>query len=93
MQGLIHSAHPYVDDKELITLLPDLLNPGYTAVRMVAGTNERVVIGRVRYCRSSALCLFDHIQFTSFGEFSFEDILLIVLQKLRAFLWKKVTKD
>jgi len=45
--GLIHSAHPYVDDKELITLLPTLLNPGYIAVRMAAGTNERVIIGRV----------------------------------------------
>lgn len=85
-QGLIHSAHPYVDDKEFITLLPELLNPGYTAVRMLAGTNERVIIGRVRYyCRFSALCLFDKIQFTGFGEFSFEDI-LIVLQNLRAFL-------
>nr|ADK36681.1 carotenoid cleavage dioxygenase 8 [Physcomitrium patens] len=45
--GLIHAAHPYVDENEMITLLPDLLNPGYTAVRMVAGTNERVPIGRV----------------------------------------------
>jgi carlactone synthase/all-trans-10'-apo-beta-carotenal 13,14-cleaving dioxygenase len=38
-----------VDEKEFITLLPDLLNPGYTAVRMVAGSNKRKIIGRVRF--------------------------------------------
>jgi hypothetical protein len=36
-----------VDEKEFITLLPDLLNPGYTAVRMVAGSNKRKIIGKV----------------------------------------------
>ncbi|KAL8255884.1 hypothetical protein R6Q59_030951 [Mikania micrantha] len=45
--GLIHSAHPIVTDTEFITLLPDLLNPGYMVVRMYPGTNERKVIGRV----------------------------------------------
>ncbi|KVH90335.1 Carotenoid oxygenase [Cynara cardunculus var. scolymus] len=45
--GLIHSAHPIVTDSEFITLLPDLLNPGYTVVRMESGTNERKMIGRV----------------------------------------------
>ncbi|KAI3522753.1 hypothetical protein L1887_00802 [Cichorium endivia] len=46
--GLIHSAHPIVTDhSEFITLLPDLLNPGYMVARMDPGTNERKVIGRV----------------------------------------------
>ncbi|XP_076891281.1 carotenoid cleavage dioxygenase 8 homolog B, chloroplastic-like [Bidens hawaiensis] len=45
--GLIHSAHPIVTDSEFITLLPDLINPGYMVVRMEPGTNERKVIGRV----------------------------------------------
>jgi len=44
---LIHSAHPIVTESELLTLLPDLINPGYLAVRMDPGTNERKVIGRV----------------------------------------------
>ncbi|OMP02468.1 Carotenoid oxygenase [Corchorus capsularis] len=48
--GLIHSAHPIVTDTEFLTLLPDLLNPGYLVVRMEPGTNERKVIGRVN-CR------------------------------------------
>lgn len=48
--GLIHSAHPIVTDTEFLTLLPDLINPGYSVVRMEAGTNERKVIGRVE-CR------------------------------------------
>ncbi|KAG8375591.1 hypothetical protein BUALT_Bualt10G0116400 [Buddleja alternifolia] len=48
--GLIHSAHPIVTDTEFLTLLPDLINPGYTVVRMEPGTNERKVIGRVN-CR------------------------------------------
>ncbi|XP_039051144.1 carotenoid cleavage dioxygenase 8 homolog B, chloroplastic-like [Hibiscus syriacus] len=48
--GLIHSAHPIVTDAEFLTLLPDLVNPGYMAVRMEPGTNERKVIGRVT-CR------------------------------------------
>ncbi|NP_001266276.2 carotenoid cleavage dioxygenase 8, chloroplastic-like [Solanum lycopersicum] len=48
--GLIHSAHPVVTDSEFITLIPDLMNPGYTVVRMEAGTNERKYIGRVS-CR------------------------------------------
>ncbi|CAA0810558.1 Carotenoid cleavage dioxygenase 8- chloroplastic [Striga hermonthica] len=39
--GLIHSAHPIVTENELLTLLPDLINPGYLVVRMEAGTNER----------------------------------------------------
>ncbi|XP_062024919.1 carotenoid cleavage dioxygenase 8 homolog B, chloroplastic [Rosa rugosa] len=45
--GLIHSAHPIVTESEFLTLLPDLINPGYLAVRMEPGTNERRVIGRV----------------------------------------------
>ncbi|XP_022962314.1 carotenoid cleavage dioxygenase 8 homolog B, chloroplastic-like [Cucurbita moschata] len=45
--GLIHSAHPIVTDLEFLTLLPDLLNPGYLVVRMEPGSNERKVIGRV----------------------------------------------
>jgi len=45
--GLIHSAHPIVTESEFLTLLPDLINPGYLAVRMDPGTNERKVIGRV----------------------------------------------
>ncbi|KAJ4953979.1 hypothetical protein NE237_030811 [Protea cynaroides] len=48
--GLIHSAHPVVTESELLTILPDLVNPGYRVVRMAAGTNERRVIGRVS-CR------------------------------------------
>ncbi|KAJ6823978.1 putative carotenoid cleavage dioxygenase 8-like protein B, chloroplastic isoform X1 [Iris pallida] len=51
--GLIHSAHPVVTDTEFLTLLPDLVRPGYTVVRMGAGTNERKVIGRVD-CRGGA---------------------------------------
>ncbi|XWS70319.1 hypothetical protein CRYUN_Cryun03dG0037800 [Craigia yunnanensis] len=48
--GLIHSAHPIVTEAEFLTLLPDLINPGYLVVRMEPGTNERKVIGRVN-CR------------------------------------------
>ncbi|KAK8602508.1 hypothetical protein V6N13_057863 [Hibiscus sabdariffa] len=48
--GLIHSAHPIVTDSEFLTLLPDLVKPGYIVVRMQPGTNERKVIGRVN-CR------------------------------------------
>ncbi|KAG6389472.1 hypothetical protein SASPL_150940 [Salvia splendens] len=35
--GLIHSAHPIVTDTDFITLLPDLINPGYQVVRMEPG--------------------------------------------------------
>ncbi|KAH7574265.1 hypothetical protein ACOSP7_008338 [Xanthoceras sorbifolium] len=45
--GLIHSAHPIVTDTEFLTLLPDLIKPGYLVVSMEPGTNERKVIGRV----------------------------------------------
>ncbi|KAF5743244.1 hypothetical protein HS088_TW09G01310 [Tripterygium wilfordii] len=45
--GLIHSAHPIVTDEQFLTLLPDLINPGYLVVRMDPGSNERRVIGRV----------------------------------------------
>ncbi|KAH9799631.1 Carotenoid cleavage dioxygenase 8 [Citrus sinensis] len=48
--GLIHSAHPIVTESEFLTLLPDLVSPGYWVVRMEAGSNERKVIGRVN-CR------------------------------------------
>ncbi|OAY82155.1 Carotenoid cleavage dioxygenase B, chloroplastic, partial [Ananas comosus] len=48
--SLIHSAHPVVTAEEFVTLLPDLLRPGYLVVRMVPGSNERKVIGRVN-CR------------------------------------------
>ncbi|RZC51327.1 hypothetical protein C5167_019756 [Papaver somniferum] len=45
--GLIHSAHPIVTDTEFLTLLPDLIRPGYVVVRMEPDSNERKVIGRV----------------------------------------------
>ncbi|KAF5192407.1 Carotenoid cleavage dioxygenase [Thalictrum thalictroides] len=45
--GLIHSAHPIVTESEFLTLLPDLIKPGYIVARMEPGTNERKVIGRV----------------------------------------------
>ncbi|KAG9449167.1 hypothetical protein H6P81_009132 [Aristolochia fimbriata] len=45
--GLIHSAHPIVTQTEFLTLLPDLIKPGYRVVRMDPGSNERKVIGRV----------------------------------------------
>lgn len=45
--GLIHSAHPIVTDTEFLTLLPDLVRPGYLVVRMDPGSNRRNVIGRV----------------------------------------------
>ncbi|CAI0409007.1 unnamed protein product [Linum tenue] len=45
--GLIHSAHPIVTESEFLTLLPDLIRPGYLVVRMEPGTNERKVVGRV----------------------------------------------
>ncbi|XP_021911970.1 carotenoid cleavage dioxygenase 8 homolog B, chloroplastic-like [Carica papaya] len=48
--GLLHSAHPIVTDTEFLTLLPDLVNPGYLVARMEVGSNERKVIGRVN-CR------------------------------------------
>ncbi|KAH7651355.1 carlactone synthase / all-trans-10'-apo-beta-carotenal 13,14-cleaving dioxygenase protein [Dioscorea alata] len=48
--GLIHSAHPIVTETEFVTLLPDLVRPGYTVVRMEPGSNERKFIGRVN-CR------------------------------------------
>ncbi|CAN6327573.1 unnamed protein product [Urochloa humidicola] len=49
--GLVHSAHPVVSESsELWTLVPDLLRRGYMVVRMEAGGDERVVVGRVR-CR------------------------------------------
>ncbi|KAK6927357.1 Carotenoid oxygenase [Dillenia turbinata] len=44
---LIHSAHPIVTDTEFLTLLPDLIKPGYWVARMDPGTNERKLIGRV----------------------------------------------
>ncbi|XP_059318639.1 carotenoid cleavage dioxygenase 8 homolog B, chloroplastic [Lycium ferocissimum] len=48
--GLIHSAHPIVTDRELLTLIPDLIYNGYVVVRMEKGSNERKFIGRVN-CR------------------------------------------
>nr|AIF27229.1 carotenoid cleavage dioxygenase 8a [Crocus sativus] len=48
--GLVHSAHPIVTEREMWTLLPDLVRAGYAVVRMEAGTNERKVVGRVE-CR------------------------------------------
>lgn len=51
--GLLHSAHPVVTESEFLTLIPDLLRPGYLAVRMEAGCNARKVIGRVD-CRGSS---------------------------------------
>ncbi|KAI9192165.1 hypothetical protein LWI28_019103 [Acer negundo] len=49
--GLIHSAHPIVTETEFLTLLPDLIKPGYLVAKMEPGTNKRKVIGRVD-CRS-----------------------------------------
>ncbi|GER25576.1 carotenoid cleavage dioxygenase 8, partial [Striga asiatica] len=51
--GLIHSAHPIVTENEFLTLLPDLMNPGYLVVRMEAGTNERKM--PLRYCLRNLL--------------------------------------
>ncbi|XP_078168743.1 carotenoid cleavage dioxygenase 8 [Carex rostrata] len=48
--GFIHSAHPIVTESEFLTLLPDLVRPGYIVARMESGSNERKVIGRVN-CR------------------------------------------
>ncbi|KAG6550068.1 hypothetical protein Mapa_008024 [Marchantia paleacea] len=48
--GIIHSAHPYVDSNELITLIPDLFHSGYSVARMRAGSNTRELIGKVK-CR------------------------------------------
>ncbi|THU51066.1 hypothetical protein C4D60_Mb06t27110 [Musa balbisiana] len=48
--GLIQSAHPIVTESEFLTLLPDLVRPGYLVVRMEPGSNERNVVGRVN-CR------------------------------------------
>nr|CAB3474234.1 unnamed protein product [Digitaria exilis] len=45
--GLIHAAHPIVTDTEFWTLIPDLIRPGYSVVRMDAGSNERQFVGRV----------------------------------------------
>jgi carlactone synthase/all-trans-10'-apo-beta-carotenal 13,14-cleaving dioxygenase len=45
--GLIHSAHPIVTATDFWTLIPDLIRPGYSVVRMDAGTNERRFVGRV----------------------------------------------
>ncbi|KAJ1285364.1 hypothetical protein BS78_03G273800 [Paspalum vaginatum] len=45
--GLVHSAHPVVTDTEFWTLIPDLIRPGYSVVRMDAGTSERRLVGRV----------------------------------------------
>uniref|UniRef100_A0A803N397 Carotenoid cleavage dioxygenase 8 n=1 Tax=Chenopodium quinoa TaxID=63459 RepID=A0A803N397_CHEQI len=45
-----NTAHPIVTKDEMLTLLPDLVNPGYLAVRMKAGSNGRRVIGRIN-CR------------------------------------------
>ncbi|CAA7402796.1 unnamed protein product [Spirodela intermedia] len=44
---LIQSAHPIVTDSEYLTLLPDLVRPGYQVVRMEPGSNVRRLIGRV----------------------------------------------
>nr|ABF70124.1 dioxygenase-related protein [Musa balbisiana] len=51
--GLIHSAHPIVTESEFLTLLPDLVRPGYLVVTMKPGSNERRVMGRVN-CRGGA---------------------------------------
>ncbi|KAJ4797416.1 Carotenoid cleavage dioxygenase 8 [Rhynchospora pubera] len=48
--GFIHSAHPIVTDTEFLTLLPDLVRPGYIVARMEPGSNERKIVGRVN-CR------------------------------------------
>ncbi|KAH9298684.1 hypothetical protein KI387_030366 [Taxus chinensis] len=52
IRGPTQSGHPMVFDKELITVLPDFINRGYNVIRMLAGTNERTLIGRVN-CKSS----------------------------------------
>ncbi|TVU03616.1 hypothetical protein EJB05_50803 [Eragrostis curvula] len=45
--GMLQSEHPVVNESEFLTLLPDLFRPGYTVVRMEAGSKERKVVGRV----------------------------------------------
>ncbi|TVU26021.1 hypothetical protein EJB05_28546 [Eragrostis curvula] len=45
--GVLQSGHPVVNESEFLTLLPDLFRPGYTVVRMEAGSKERKVVGRV----------------------------------------------
>lgn len=52
--AMIQSGHPIWTDSEFLTLLPDLLRPGYLVVRMEIGTNERKVIGRVD-CRGGPM--------------------------------------
>ncbi|KAH9298683.1 hypothetical protein KI387_030365, partial [Taxus chinensis] len=54
LRGPTQSGHPIVSDKELITVLPDLINCGYNVIRMLAGTNERILIGKVK-CRSGPM--------------------------------------
>ncbi|XP_057842781.2 carotenoid cleavage dioxygenase 8 homolog B, chloroplastic [Cryptomeria japonica] len=49
--ALNQSGHPIVSDTEFITLLPDFVNPGYHVIRMLPGTNQRNLIGKVN-CRS-----------------------------------------
>ncbi|KAK1587814.1 hypothetical protein Q3G72_017073 [Acer saccharum] len=51
--GLIHAAHPIVTETDFITLLPDLVRPGYLVVKMEPGTNDRKVVGRVD-CRGGS---------------------------------------
>ncbi|MED6115575.1 Carotenoid cleavage dioxygenase 8, chloroplastic, partial [Stylosanthes scabra] len=47
---IIQCAHPIVTEEEFLILLPDLVKPGYLVVRMVKGSNDRKVMGRVN-CR------------------------------------------
>ncbi|XP_057842733.2 carotenoid cleavage dioxygenase 8 homolog B, chloroplastic-like [Cryptomeria japonica] len=49
--GFNQSGHPLVFDSELISLLPDFINPGYNVIRMPSGTNQRNLIGKVK-CKS-----------------------------------------
>ncbi|PIA38424.1 hypothetical protein AQUCO_02800259v1 [Aquilegia coerulea] len=47
---ILQAAHGNVTKTDYLTILPDMITPGYQVVRMEAGTNERKLLGRVN-CR------------------------------------------
>ncbi|CAA7402794.1 unnamed protein product [Spirodela intermedia] len=59
IKGTIHCSHPIVTDSEYLTLLPDLVRPGYQVVRMEPGSNVRRLIGRVD-CRGGPTARWAH---------------------------------
>ncbi|KAF5207743.1 Carotenoid cleavage dioxygenase 8 protein [Thalictrum thalictroides] len=48
--AILQAAHGIVTKTDYLTILPDVVTPGYQVVRMEAGTNERKLLGRVN-CR------------------------------------------